>query len=57
MGVRTGGDRQGALPFLFGRRCGKQAVKLEAERLGNGDEGAAGGGAGEDSGNAAGNGQ
>jgi hypothetical protein len=57
MGLRTGGDRQGARPFLFGRRCGKQAVKLEAERLGNGNEGSAGGGAGEDSGKAADNGR
>jgi hypothetical protein len=57
MGVGNGGERQGARPFLFGRRCGKLAVKLEAERLGNGNEGAAEGGAGEDAGNGAGNGQ
>jgi hypothetical protein len=56
MGVGNGGERHGARPFLFGRRCGKLAVKLEAERLDNGNEGAAEGGAGEDAGNGAGNG-
>jgi hypothetical protein len=47
----------GARPFLFGRRCGKLAVKLEAERLDNGNGGAAQGSASEDSAKAGGNGR
>lgn len=57
MGGRKGGARLGARTFLFGRRCGKLAIKPEAERLGNGNEGAAEDSAGADAGNATDNGR